>query len=380
MRIHEGLSLILQVFLSGILRAVLIMSATGSILALILFAIKSVLAKRKEEILSKAAQYWGWKTVLATFLVPFFLFISAPIQTPTTEIQNIIEEAVVPNQDRFDEIMREQLNVVAENADAQRLNTLRSQWWIDYLKFIPLGVFVVLFGTTRIRYRVFSRKLRLARLPAREEEAAILQRLSRNKKAPALYRNPLVPTAMLAGVFRPTIYLPDREYSETQLEHILLHELTHYRRRDVLLKWFSVLLTQMHWFNPLAYLVRRELDRVCELSCDAAAIKGFDSRKKQDYGDTLIAMAAEISVPDSMISTAVCEEKKDLKDRLTAIMNSGKAAKGGGWFGRKNCVKEDKRQSRKREQVKGLSVLDTAQLNLAYPPVFRDGRRYARAA
>ena len=49
-------------------------------------------------------------------------------------------------------------------------------------------------------------------------------------------------------------------------------------------------------------------------------------------------------------------------------------------FGRKSCVKEDKGQSRKREQVKGLSELDTAPLNQAYPLMFRDGRRYARAA
>ena len=48
--------------------------------------------------------------------------------------------------------------------------------------------------------------------------------------------------------------------------------------------------------------------------------------------------------------------------------------------GRKFCVKSDKHQSRKREQNKGLLWLDTAQLNQASPPVFRDGRRYARAA
>ena len=320
MIVNKVLNLFLQVILSGILRAVLVMSAIGSILALILFA----LTKLEVKLPSKAAQYWVWKIALAAFLIPFFLFISVPIHTPTTDIQNIIEETIVPNYEVSEKIA-EEYHVIAEDIDAQRLNELRSQWWIDYLKYITLGVSIVLFVTTRIKYRIFSKKLRLARIPARKEEAAILQKLSLNKNAPTLYRNPLVPTAMLVGVFRPTIYLPDCDYSETQIENILLHELTHYRRHDVLVKWFSVLLTQLHWFNPLAYLVRREINRMCELSCDAAAIKDFDSQKKQDYGDTLISMAAEISIPNSMISTAVCEEKKDLKDRLTAIMNSKKA-------------------------------------------------------
>lgn len=332
MIMDELLSLILQTFLSWILRTVLIMSAAGSVLALILFVLTHDLARPEAGVISKAAQYWAWKIVLAAFLVPFSLFYSAPIYTPTSEIQNIIEETIVPNQERFDEISRSYLSA---DADLQRVNELRAQWWIDHLKFIPLGVSLVLFGISRFQYRVFARKLRLARLPAREEEAAILQRLSRNKKTPALYRNPLVPTAMLAGIFRPAIYLPDREYSEMRLEHILLHELTHYRRHDVLVKWFSVLLTQLHWFNPLAYLARRELNRACELSCDAAAIRDYDNRKKQEYGDTLISVAAEAKIPNSMISTAVCEEKKNLKDRLTAIMNSKKATRGAVVF---SCV------------------------------------------
>ena len=48
--------------------------------------------------------------------------------------------------------------------------------------------------------------------------------------------------------------------------------------------------------------------------------------------------------------------------------------------GRKSCVKADKRQSRERGQIEGQPVLGTGRLNQAYPPVFRDGRRYARAA
>lgn len=49
-------------------------------------------------------------------------------------------------------------------------------------------------------------------------------------------------------------------------------------------------------------------------------------------------------------------------------------------FSRKSCVKADKQSSRKQEQIKGLLGQGTAQPNRAYPPVFRDEGRYARAA
>ncbi len=47
---------------------------------------------------------------------------------------------------------------------------------------------------------------------------------------------------------------------------------------------------------------------------------------------------------------------------------------------RKFCVNADKLSSRKEEQLRGFFGLDTARLNSAYPPVFRAGGRYARAA
>ena len=49
-------------------------------------------------------------------------------------------------------------------------------------------------------------------------------------------------------------------------------------------------------------------------------------------------------------------------------------------LGRKSCIIADNRQSRERKQIEGLSVLGTAQLNLAYPPMLRGRRRYAHSA
>jgi len=103
-----------------------------------------------------------------------------------------------------------------------------------------------------------------------------------------------------------------------------LHELTHLRRRDITIKWLALLACAIHWFNPLVWLTRRELDRACELSCDEIIVSNMDNSDKQGYGNTLIDLATERK--HTILSTTM-SEKRELKERLTAIMKSRKHTK-----------------------------------------------------
>jgi hypothetical protein len=160
--------------------------------------------------------------------------------------------------------------------------------------------------------------------PALAEELAALKELCKTGRAPKLYRNTKATTPMLIGLFSPSIVLPDREYTGEQLHSVLLHELTHLRRKDVLVKWLSVPACAVHWFNPIVWLTHRELDRACELSCDEAVIRDLDENGKHSYGETLLYVAADGKTPRAVLSTTMCEEKRDLKERLGAIMKSKK--------------------------------------------------------
>ena len=64
---------------------------------------------------------------------------------------------------------------------------------------------------------------------------------------------------MQLGLLSPRLILPDRAYTKEMLENILRHELTHYRRRDVLCKWAAALTGCIHWFNPFVWIARRQL-------------------------------------------------------------------------------------------------------------------------
>ena len=169
-------------------------------------------------------------------------------------------------------------------------------------------------------YALYAAKLRQRRQPPRPQERAQLQALCQGRRGPRLYRCPLATTPMVLGLFRPIIYLPMEGYSPDQSEAILRHEFTHWRRKDVAVKWLCALVLALHWFNPAAYLLRRQLSRACELACDEAAIQHLDGPSRQRYGDTLIALAAAPAPRYSLASTALWTEKRALKERLGAIM------------------------------------------------------------
>ena len=113
------------------------------------------------------------------------------------------------------------------------------------------------------------------------------------------------------------------------LRNIFSHELTHYRRGDIVYKWFAALVFSLHWINPLAFIFRREIDRACELSCDEQLLKDMSADEKRSYGETLLELAAKRPLPGSVVATSFATQKRDLKERLEQIMtykNKSRAA------------------------------------------------------
>lgn len=309
-----------------IVQTILIMSATGSIIALLLFALKPIVKNH----LPKNTQYYLWVLVLVAFLVPFSTFVSLPFATPMTAVQEVIDQNIISTDERYEKIAREQHNKSFESLQTnEQVKIIYENNELDYnrLLAIPSSCVITIFLITIFQYLSFCKKLYYQRIPAKENEIAMLNQLHTGKRKPHLYRNSLAPTPMLIGMFHPIIYLPNRDYSDRQLKNILLHELTHLLRCDVAIKWIASIVVYIHWFNPVAYLVRREVDKVCELACDETVITHLDNEGKQSYGDTLIEMAAEMKKSRVIVSTTMCEEKKTLKERLSAIMNSKKPTK-----------------------------------------------------
>jgi beta-lactamase regulating signal transducer with metallopeptidase domain len=310
---------------ASITRTILMMSVTGSVVALLLFALKPMIRDR----IPKNAQYYLWLVVIVCLLVPFSRLITLPSPEPIAWIHEAIDENIKPNNQWWDEISQERYQTSFESLDApEQIDVMYKsgsamRWELNkslvgYPVIYPPIVFLIIV----LQYMAFCVKLRLRRESPLPEDATMLNELCMNRKAPRLFRNRVASTPMLIGLFRPAIILPDCEYEEDQLRYVLLHELTHLRRGDMMIRWLTVIACSVHWFNPIVWLAKREIDRACELAYDEAVISSLSDDDKQTYGDTLLFVAADgKSFPAAL---AMSENKRNLKERLRAIMISKK--------------------------------------------------------
>jgi beta-lactamase regulating signal transducer with metallopeptidase domain len=324
--------------MTEMLKLILSLTLSGSILALLILVIKPFVKGK----VSKTFQYYIWLLVLLRLVFPFsfetslinnlfYSYGSSGITTDSSMDPEASAAAQAGNDTVKDENSAGSILTVQQkvrngfyNYDADHVAYLNDLLIQTALFVWLLGVFAVLLFHV-CGYLLFISRLRYANTPAAAEETKtlgmLLDLMKMKHKGIKLFRNRFSTTPMLIGLFRPSILIPDNSYTPKQLESILRHELTHLRRWDIVIKWFSVIVASLHWFNPLMLLVKRELNRACELSCDERVIMDLNTDDRRAYGETLIAVVAERKYPVGVLSTTMCEEKKTLKERLTAIMN-----------------------------------------------------------
>ena len=97
-------------------------------------------------------------------------------------------------------------------------------------------------------------------------------------------------TPMLHGVLKPTILIPEG-YSGEELRHILIHELCHYKHRDILINMSCSAFLCVYWFNPIMWLCFYMIRRDLEILCDECAIEITGERK--EYAKILLRTASK---------------------------------------------------------------------------------------
>lgn len=138
-----------------------------------------------------------------------------------------------------------------------------------------------------------------------------------------LYSVKLSVSPMYIGCFHPFIIVPEKALAQPlYLSYILRHELTHYKHRDVFYKWLTQLALSIHWFNPVLFIISKQINKACELACDEAIMKTLTKKEQREYGDTLLN-SLQLARPDthSILTLTFSENIKLMKERLGAIMN-----------------------------------------------------------
>jgi beta-lactamase regulating signal transducer with metallopeptidase domain len=154
---------------------------------------------------------------------------------------------------------------------------------------------VWLLGTTLMLTRLYLR------IVAERRDAQETSRQSVDNKRPSFLAHG-VPVRFaesqqgpaVDGLLHPHISLPhgiDRLLSEHELDAVLIHELTHARRRDNLIRLIHEVSLCILWFHPLVWITGSRLSLYRELSCDESVIQSA-------HGEDLVAALAKLADPE----------------------------------------------------------------------------------
>ena len=121
------------------------------------------------------------------------------------------------------------------------------------------------------------------------------------------------------GIFSPVVVAPVFKDSR-QMELVLLHELYHIKRLDILFIMLRFVFLGLYWFNPLAHMLSVWMDDICELTCDEAVTGHLNREERPEYGMMIIDMASMETVSSQFHVALFSDNKSKLKERIDYIM------------------------------------------------------------
>jgi len=115
--------------------------------------------------------------------------------------------------------------------------------------------------------------------------------------------------------WRKYIVLNENDYRQNP-DEILTHESIHVRKRHSLDLLFAELFILFHWFNPVAWLLKRELQEVHEYEADRGVINyGIDATKYQ-----LMLVKKAVGARSYAIANSFNHSKIKIKSRITMML------------------------------------------------------------
>ena len=129
-----------------------------------------------------------------------------------------------------------------------------------------------------------------------------------------LLRTREVHSPFLTGCIRPVILLPREELSERELSVSLIHELTHYKRRHILLQKAVLLIAVTQWYNPAIWKYLRSVSRYCEYACDNTSLDRAGGEKA--YFSAILSMALRYQTSHSPIGVSAAGKEHEVVNRM----------------------------------------------------------------
>lgn len=151
--------------------------------------------------------------------------------------------------------------------------------------------------------------------------------------APRLLRSDDVKMPFAAGLMTPTIVLPasSDEWNAERRTAVLIHELGHVRRHDLVGHTLGRIACALYWFHPLVWTAARHLRAESERACDDLALT-FGTRPSE-YAEHLLDIVTCVRDHATPSVALALAHRKEFEGRMLAILNPELRRQGMGRMG-----------------------------------------------
>jgi beta-lactamase regulating signal transducer with metallopeptidase domain/thiol-disulfide isomerase/thioredoxin len=315
----------------------------ASVLALVVFLATTALRNR----LTAAWRYSLWTLVLIRLLLPFAppaswspFNLASSLETPVESPRDPVDRTETNR--RFDEVAVApalQAGAIQPEPAATAVPSLppvRSEPPVESLAsrvgwvaavIWALGAFVAAVDMVR-RY---GRLRRARRMWCEASDSAILERFAACRERIGVRRDVVLSVApdgtgpAVSGVRRPRIVVPEsllEDFDPERLDVVLLHELAHVRRRDLVVHGFATAAKAIHWFNPIVWFTLSRMAAEREQACDDMVIEVVGRARRGFYAETILLLLERVVVRPTIPGTVpFFGTVRRIQARLESIAN-----------------------------------------------------------
>lgn len=274
--------------------------------------------------LSAKFHYCIWFILIARLVIPFSL--SSPINMfdfiPQTQLENIFNNSNMWNitdqgPQKLGEMDVNEYNDAGNKVNAQvnaqvnmqvNATAVDSESLFNGLGFnlktaaiIWFTVFILILLYICFVNLMLTRKLRKFSSCQRQDITELFHSCKLKLKIKStviiLYDNQLK-SPMLCGYVHPKILInPEiiERLSNDELRYVFLHELSHLKRKDLVVSLAGIIIQSIYWFNPIILYSIHQMKKDCEIACDASVLSILSAEENKKYGQTIISMLKLLS-------------------------------------------------------------------------------------
>jgi beta-lactamase regulating signal transducer with metallopeptidase domain len=175
-------------------------------------------------------------------------------------------------------------------------------------------------------YQSYRQLVRFCPVYTKTDVSCIIENICGKYKRKIKFKILYLPTITIPaiiGIIRPKIIMPATEFSEKELYFILSHEITHYYKKDLHVRFLCELLCIIYWWNPFMFILKNMISKVLEIDTDCKMTEKYSEVDKHAYIECLLKVAkSKSSYPTKINLSFVDIAQAPLYQRIKCILET----------------------------------------------------------